>query len=424
MSQGIPSGLEGQIDSPNSLELIWERYKRIVITIGLVIVAAIGAKYAIEYMDRQATNQKWSNMVSVAGLDSAYAELPAAPDANRLRFHFTQLRSRLLDNLEDDLKAVPLADLESRLADAKGDKSEEPLLMWVLAVRKLAEEDYEGAKSMLTALSSGYPKHFLCTESSYPIQWRKEIENEEEDKKPRRPNEAPELEPAVAGSVVAHLVAAIDGELAFRAANTRFYAPVEPDSEKVAILEFADDDSDRFNGTLKIRFFEKHAPKHVAAFLKAAEEGFYTDLRVHNVARKGTGEAQQNLSVMRIPSELKFGLPITKTDDDRSKWHNSSGQVDESREIDWEDNNLSHFPGTLSAELSTGGKSQIERLILNAKDVALSSDGRRVIFGRVVEGLDFLERLIAEVEFQSETDDQIGRGVPADNIRIKSVTIQ
>ena len=99
--------------------------------------------------------------------------------------------------------------------------------------------------------------------------------------------------------------------------------------------------------------------------------------------------------------------------------------MEEDDRLDWEESpELSHFPGTIAAEASLDGKSQIQRVVINGADVGASKDGSQVIFGRVVEGLDLIERIINEAEYRTEADNQNGRGIPSDDIKIGSITIE
>ncbi|MCA8941693.1 MAG: peptidylprolyl isomerase [Planctomycetes bacterium] len=416
MSQGVPTGLEGQIESPNPFEVFWDKNKRLVIGLCIAVVAAIAVKYGLEYQDRKAMNAKWSAFSKIAGLSHAYLQLPAAPDPTPLAqriFRLQQLGQ--VTDLEKGIEKVPLADIEGRLEEVRGDRVEEPLTLWVLAIRHLIDDDFDSAKARLEELRAGFPTHFLCKETPFPVQYRKEIEDPDRDPdKPVRPQDV-KFEPPVAGSSVGQLLDGIAAEAAFRAANRQFFDAPEPESTKAVEIVFGG----QFAGKVKIRFFENAAPKHVRAFLGLVEEGFFNNMRVHYVERAGF-EAEL-MDPSRIPGELKFGLEVTKEDNDRANW-TATQQADQ--EIDWEDTGLSHFPGMVAAEQTPGkAKSQIERIVINSKDVAGIRDGTRVIFGRVVEGLDLIQEIVRDAEFQSESDDQSGFGAPADDVRIESVTI-
>lgn len=427
MSQGLPTGLDGQIDSPNSLELLREKNKRFVIAIAALLVVALAINYVLRYLDRQATDAKWTNVASATGFESSYVDLPASPgpNPNQVQSHLFRLKRGLVTELDADLAEADAAELEKALSEHAGDATTEPLLMWVAAARQIADEDFEGAKKRLMQLKGSYPEHFLCKTTASPPQWRKQVEKDEDEGKKPNPRERPEYEPAVSGSLVDRLIADIDAESAFRASHARFYDEVEPDSKETATIEFACEDNPDFSGKVKVRFYSKQSPKHVEAFLKLVREGeFFTNQRVHNISREGSRAREFGMDLAMSPSELKFGLAITKDNEDRSTWTNTSADVGEPNVVDWEGEGLSHFPGMLCAEPHKDGKSQVERLVLTGRDVAATQDGGRVIFGKVVDGLDFLQSMIDLAEFPQETDEQMGRGIPSDNIRVKSITVE
>lgn len=429
MSQGVPTGLEGQIDSPNSFELLWDRYRRWVIGAVIAVVAAIGVKYLIEYFDRKATDSKWSAIAASTGLNKVYSSVGKMPSfyQDRWQLYFSSLQGQSVSALPAALEELDRGKLDSALADAKGDDELEPILLWFSGLKAVAERDYDTAESRLQSLKSGYPKHFLAQTSDAPPQWRPEVKDEDEDeKKPKPRRRKIDFEEPVAGSPVDRLLKAMNEDKAFRAAQTRLYTAVEPSSDKVATITL-EDPAGNFSGTVKIRFFDKQAPKHVEAFIKAAQdESFFDNMRIHRIERP-RADMPPGVDPMLLPSQLEFGLEVTKEEDDRTKWVETGDKVDETHVVDWEGaDELSHYPGTLAAKPATDskGKSQIERLVINGADVATRQDGSRVIFGRVIEGLDLIQRIIDEVEFPTESENESGAGAPSDDVRIKSIVIE
>lgn len=422
MSQGVPTGLDGQIESPNPFEVFWEKNKIFVIVLAVLAIGLLGGKYVLQYMDRKATDEKWSKLSETVGLSFAYLNLPDAmdPTPQAQQAFFLQQYMQVTD-LERGLKEVDVGEMESYLATIAGDKVQEPLVLWALSIRLLIDEDYEGAKARLNELKSKYSGHFLCKVSDYPPQIRDEVEDPDEDPlKPKRDIDR-EWETPVAGSPVDLLIASIDSEVAFKQANRRFFDAPEPDSKRFVEIVIGEE-GDRFQGVVKVGFFEDAAPEHIAKFLELVNDedgGFFDGVRVHEINRASAQADRQDERF--IPSELKFGLEVTKEDDDRANW---TALSEEELEVDWEDNDLSHFPGMVAAERAPGkAKSQINRIVINTKDAAALHDGTRVIFGKVVEGLDLIQRIIDEAEFQSESDDQLGRGAPIDDIRIMDIRV-
>jgi peptidyl-prolyl cis-trans isomerase B (cyclophilin B) len=121
-------------------------------------------------------------------------------------------------------------------------------------------------------------------------------------------------------------------------------------------------------GDMKVEFYEQDAPKTVANFIKLAESGFYDGLTFHRVipnfviqggCPKGNGTGGPGYT---IPCELTGG-------------------------------NQFHDRGVLSmahAGRNTGGS---QFFICHSRDNTAHLDRNHTCFGRVVEGLDVIDKI-------------------------------
>ena len=121
-------------------------------------------------------------------------------------------------------------------------------------------------------------------------------------------------------------------------------------------------------GEMKVEFYEQDAPKTVANFIKLAESGFYDGLTFHRVIPNfviqggcpdGTGAGGPGYT---IPCELTGG-------------------------------NQYHDRGVLSmahAGRNTGGS---QFFICHSRDNTAHLDRNHTCFGRVVEGLDVIDKI-------------------------------
>lgn len=121
-------------------------------------------------------------------------------------------------------------------------------------------------------------------------------------------------------------------------------------------------------GDMKVEFYEEDAPKTVANFIKLAESGFYDGLTFHRVipnfviqggCPKGNGTGGPGYT---IPCELTGG-------------------------------NQYHDRGVLSmahAGRNTGGS---QFFICHSRDNTAHLDRHHTCFGRVVEGLEVIDRI-------------------------------
>ncbi len=414
-----PPQMQGQIEAPNPLELFWEKNKKLVIGVAIALAAALAVNYGVQYMNRQARNADWTAMNVGAGLDAAYTRdgsmwsmIQSMLEQNPgfYRYYVAGARDELVSRLGDDIKKADPAALEAILSGG-GDRA--PLALWALAVHDYENEEWDSALARLDRLEKEFPKHFLVLESEYPVQFRPEVEKEEdesEDPKPTPVDEEPELEPQVAGSDVKRLRAAILGQREFEANNSRFYVAPEPTSTQQLVLEIEN------AGTIRIRLYDQVAPEHAKALLALAGTDFFVGQRVYEIRREAGGSTSDTPTA----GEMLFGWPSTK-ENDREQW--KAGDVEEDHLVDWEDTGLSHFPFMVAVEAAKEGRSQVERIVINSVDLAVSRDGNRVIVGRVVEGQDVVEQIV-QSQFSDAAELERGTGRPEETYTITSVTVE
>ena len=133
-------------------------------------------------------------------------------------------------------------------------------------------------------------------------------------------------------------------------------------------------------GTMVVEFYEKDAPNTVNNFVKLAKEGFYKDLNFHRV----------------IPGFVaQGGCP------------NGRGDGGPGYKIDCELNgeNQFHDRGVLSmahAGRNTGGS---QFFIVHTRNATQHLDRNHTCFGKVVEGLDVIEKIQQGDKFNVEIED-------------------
>jgi cyclophilin family peptidyl-prolyl cis-trans isomerase len=196
----------------------------------------------------------------------------------------------------------------------------------------------------------------------------------------------------------------------FRAEHPQLYEPPPPDPQPTVVVKLSNDQE------FRVRFYREQAPKHVEAFLERVRSGFYVGQAIDQVYRRGAAAAPRT-SV----EQMHFGLEASKSDD-RSTWTDARTQPS-STVLEFEDNDLSHFPGMVAAAPEAGGKSSGERIWITASDAAAEFDGRRVIFGRVVEGMEVVEYICREASFLTEEMRNSGQGQLQLNLRIHAMEI-
>ena len=133
-------------------------------------------------------------------------------------------------------------------------------------------------------------------------------------------------------------------------------------------------------GTMVVEFYEKEAPKTVQNFIGLAKQGYYNGLNFHRVipgfvaqggCPKGTGAGGPGY---KIDCELNGGKQF-------------------------------HDKGVLSmahAGRNTGGS---QFFLVHTRQATQHLDGNHTCFGRVVDGLDIIEKIQQGDKFNVEIED-------------------
>ena len=355
MSQSTPPRTDGQIDSPNPLELIWEKNKKLVLGLLVLIMVSIAGSYAWAYVKQKKVDKEWANFHEstnlVRGLERTVKQedIPASfRDDERFKWQFMShllgvKQQELVTKLTEELEGADESLIQAQLKAAKGKKSE-PWLLWVLANRSFALQEYEQASAHLQALENGFKGHFLCAVTDYPPQIRQEVpeeETEEEAKETaKKEEEEAKLLAAERGSPVSTLQAAIRKNRDFTEKHPHLFKVQEAKGPEVFVMNTS-------FGQIKLRLYSDQAPQHAAAFKELVSKGFYDGMRIHKITKAPSDKSNPGAA-----TTLRWGLEASK-DDDRSKW--LEADVDQTEEeslkpLDFEENNLSFFPGMLAAE--------------------------------------------------------------------------
>jgi cyclophilin family peptidyl-prolyl cis-trans isomerase len=129
------------------------------------------------------------------------------------------------------------------------------------------------------------------------------------------------------------------------------------------------------HGDITVEFLPEVAPNHVNNFLELARSGFYDGTRFHRV----------------IPGFMvQGGDPNSKQDDRRLHGTGGSG-----KNVKAEFNKTPHARGVLSAARSSNPDSASSQFFIMVAD-APHLDGQYSAFGKVVAGLEVVDKIVAE----------------------------
>ena len=141
--------------------------------------------------------------------------------------------------------------------------------------------------------------------------------------------------------------------------------------ENIMILKLKD-------GDVKIELFNNVAPKHVERIKELANSGQYDNVVFHRVID----------GFMAQTGDVKFGNSSNKDFDLRKAGMGGSDLPDLKSEF----NDLPHERGTLSMARSQDPNSANSQFFICFKP-APSLDGQYTVFGKVIEGMEFVDKI-------------------------------
>lgn len=375
--------LEGT-ESPNQIEFLWERYRRHLNAVLVVVLLAYAGYYGLKWTRQKQTDQHWSGFNATLSIDQLYTG-----------------EERFGAALAESLEGLELPKLEQYLATA--DQAQAPYVYLAIARRAMQAKNWDRAEAALRDLESKFPSHELVASSDYPVQIREEVKKDAKDE-PRAPGKKPEYKPAKPGSAVGLIREQIASAKGF-VSPPKFAKPTIPSDAPKVKFEFSD------GAAITVALMTKEAPKLCEEFLKLAkqEPPFWVGLSVDEIQRNGKG-------FQKHPKQFHLGFESTR-EEERSKWTKTDASK---HEVEFENCELSHFAGAISAREAADGKSAADRFWVCAED-ASEFDGQRTVFGYVVEGLDAAVKICESS--MSAQEDEAGTGVPSDKITVTKVTV-
>lgn len=379
MSATPPSTVEGT-ETPNPFEVLWERYRSLIIVIVTALLLALGLNTAWTKLEQSETSEKWSKFAASIGISETYVDITKGGQGH-----------------PEALQDIELSQLESGLAES----SDEQKVYFHLAIARKAmqEKNWDRAEQALAAIESDFPNHNLVAAKAEAVQARDEKELEKDEKR----TEPIFVDPAE-GNVITLMRQEIAAAKSFKLPASFAKPEIPADAKKI---KFTFGDMGSFTVAL-VGNATKHHEKLLE--LAAKDEGaYFKDIAVDELHRPTERASFQAMA-------FHFGFQSSK-EDDRTTWTTTEPSENE---IDFEKSGLSHFDGTFSARVGADGKSCPDRFWVSV-DQEPDLDGTRVILGYIVEGMDVL-RSIGDAGL-SAAEEEAGRGRPIENIRVSAVEV-
>jgi peptidyl-prolyl cis-trans isomerase B (cyclophilin B) len=173
--------------------------------------------------------------------------------------------------------------------------------------------------------------------------------------------------------------------------------PTAPkEGEEVAVME-----TDQ--GRIVLMFYPQKAPIHVENFKTLAKKGFYDGSRFHRT----------------IPNFMIQGGDPNSKDLAKAQWWGTGGNEADGKEVNVkaEFTDLKHTRGVLSMARSADPDSASSQFFIMHKDYP-SLDGKYSAFGRVVEGIEVVDKIATRPSGRN------GQVAPEAAVVIKSVKIE
>ena len=157
-------------------------------------------------------------------------------------------------------------------------------------------------------------------------------------------------------------------------------------------------------GRIVLMFLPDKAPKHVENFTTLAKKEFYDGTRFHRTIKGFM---------------IQGGDPNSRDMDKSSNWGTGGNTDEDGKEInvDAEFNDVKHVRGVLSMARSQNPNSASSQFFIMHKD-SLHLDGEYSAFGRVVSGMDVVDKIVERPSGNGGTVD------PDKAVVIKSVRIE
>ena len=205
------------------------------------------------------------------------------------------------------------------------------------------------------------------------------------------------IAPLVAGSLVALIGSLIFATVNGDSGEAEDQPAMPSEGDEVAVMETSE-------GQIVLMFFRDTAPRHVDNFKILSKQGFYDGTRFH---RTITGFMIQG------------GDPNSKDLGKSSLWGTGGNADEEGREINIpaEFSDIQHVRGVLSMARSQNPDSASSQFFIMHAD-ATQLDGQYSVFGRVVSGMDVVDKIATMASGNN------GAVVPEKAVVITSVKIK
>jgi len=311
----------------------------------------------------------WIHATAVAALITAvilYSHYSRGEETAKRDQSWATLAERTETGSFPRVPTAPPEALAALATDLKGTAAG-PWARLLEATTLIREERYDDARTAVDELKRDYPEHALVADAM-----------DFGDGRPPR-------------SLADNILDALDRQSQWQADHPELFANPAPaeDAPRVRLR------TDR--GDIVLALYADRAPKHVENFLKLCSEGYYDGVKFHSITPG---------------SSVRAGDPNSREGDPET-W----GQGGPEQTVPYEDNGLFHFSGVVTSVQAPGTSESHGSQFAITVAPQHFLDGRSVVFGEVVEGME----VVAEISGGPLEDGSPDR--PSDPATITSVEV-
>jgi cyclophilin family peptidyl-prolyl cis-trans isomerase len=392
------SGLVGQIVNPNPVELFWEKNKKYLILMAVILAVYIGGYYSYKFYLRSLRNKNWSKLSQTFNLRQLYLP-PANPTLDSFGFFY----KFSLDN-------IPQNDVKKIKTTFKGNALGWASFLSAEAFCFLGNKELLG-KSVTLLSSKRVPVFFHDEKNSWPELKLNDFSVNEDPTKTKDENlwngQLAEWDPI--GTITGFTAR----NSSFKDSHVGLFEPPKPDRQTSILFKTS-------IGDFRVKLFKKQAPQYSENFLNLVEQGFYDGLRFVKIQHNPPVDPRFGISLPSGGDIAWLGNPTTRNEN-RKKWDlNYQGKT----ELPFYNNGISHFPYVLAADRKNDSiKSNSEIIYFTGSDCSKERDGGNVVFGVVVDGKDVIRKIINS-ELSSASEVSSGKGVPKKPVKVLKAIIE
>ncbi len=384
---------QGQIVTPNPIELFWEKNRKLLLSILLLMGLYFIGYYGVKFYRRSVRNKTWATVAQKENLRTQYLP-PKKPSLSSFGFSY-----KFSLGLKPGLSSSQIGELVNG----------SPALWayWFSAEGFCFVGDLKEVSANLGFLAKGSaPIFFLQENVGWPLI---NFNQEEELNKENRKEDDTKLKVVKPRET---LLAMSKKIASFRQTHPSLFSA--PKGEKGPVVLFQTS-----IGDFRVKVFQEIEPAFASNFLKKVRRGFYDGLRFHQIQHSPPVDPRFGFSLPSGGDMVWLGNPTTRSEN-KKDWDLN---YKSSETIPFEESKLSHYPFVIAAKREKDALNCSSEIVyFTTTDCSKELDGSDVVFGVVIDGKDVIKEIV-NGELSSPAEVSSGKGLPKKPIKVLKATV-